>query len=78
MFLMGVYHWFSRQEGHHSSKKISMGRQRLTQPAISSPLRSKVPEVARHESCPTQECGQEETNGQNDDAHRQGLDPLRQ
>ena len=38
MFLLCVYHWFSRQEGHHSYQKISMGRQRLTQPAISSPL----------------------------------------
>jgi hypothetical protein len=55
MFLTCVYHWFSRQEGHHSSKKSSMGRQRLTQPALSSPLLSKVPEIARHECCPTQE-----------------------
>ena len=76
LFLLGVYHWFSRQEDHHSDKQISLGRQGLTQPTISSPVLRKVPEIARHACCPTQQGGQEETNGQKDDAHMQGLDPL--
>ena len=40
------------------------------------PIAQQGAQKARHECCPTQECGQEETNGQKDDAHLQGLDPL--